>query len=240
MARLIHAIIIYWATLAVAREAKQQPATDPVLNTYTSQGCFSKLPAGAEPRKRKTLFLTSGSCAEYCKEANKYVAVTGPDGCHCADTYPAKSALVKDAQCNLPCSGYAPEACGGEDPVAYSVWNTGILMAVGNDDDDDSPTRKPGATTTISSITPPSTPLPSKLPTTADVSSAAESITAEGTTAEDTTAVNTPTQGTTTADSTDDAQSTPSSTATDVPNAAAPRLSSPVGKLVRMFKVFFN
>ncbi|KAJ4324348.1 hypothetical protein N0V84_003909 [Fusarium piperis] len=264
MTRLIHTILLSWATLVVAREAKQQPATAPTLNQYTSQGCFNKLPAGAQLQKTKADFVSSGSCSQACQRINKFVAVTSPDGCHCADTYPPESALVKDAQCNNPCPGYAPEACGGEDPASYSIWNTGIKVAVDNDEGDGSSIKKIEATITISSITPPSTPLPSKLPTTTE-SSATESITAEGATAEDTTAVNTPTKGTATADSTtaesttaesttaesttaestnadstNGAQGTPSSTATDIPSAAAPRLSSPVGKFIRMFKVFFN
>ncbi|KAM0415666.1 hypothetical protein ACHAPT_013393 [Fusarium lateritium] len=232
MTRLINAILFSWATLAVARDAKQQPATYPQVNAFTSQGCFSKLPAGAESVKTKIKFVSSGFCAEACKDTNKFVAITSPDGCHCADTYPPESALVKDSQCNYPCSAYPMEACGGEDPAAYSVWNTGIEVAV--DNDNGSSSKKTEATITISSITPPSTPLSSKLPTASD-----DSRTAEGTTA-----VSTPTKGTsaegTTANSTNGAQGTPSATGTDIPSAAAPRLSSPVGKFVRMFKVFFN
>ncbi|KAI8669613.1 WSC domain-containing protein [Fusarium keratoplasticum] len=228
MTRLIHAVLFSWATLAVARDAKQQPATMPVLNQSTSQGCFNKLPAGAESVKAKNTYISAGFCNEACRDANKAVAITSPDGCHCADTYPPESALVKDTQCNYPCSAYPMEACGGKDPEAYSVFNTGIELVVDNDD------GKTEATTTISSITPPSTPLSSKLPST----------TTDGTTVEDTTAVSTPTKGVaaegTSADSTNDAQSTPSATGTGVPSAAAPRLSSPVGKFVRMFKVFFN
>ncbi|KAJ4185707.1 hypothetical protein NW767_003106 [Fusarium falciforme] len=228
MTRLIHAVLFSWATLAVASDAKQQPATLPILNERTSQGCFSKLPAGAEPVKAKSVFISGGYCNEACLDANKTVAITSPDGCHCADTYPPESALVKDTQCNYPCPAYPMEACGGKDPVAYSVFNTGLELVVDNDD------GKTEASTTISSITPPSTPLSSKLPST----------TTDGTTADEATAVSTPTKGVaaegTSADSTNGAQSTPSATGTDVPSAAAPRLSSPVGKFVRMFKVFFS
>ncbi|UPL01321.1 hypothetical protein LCI18_012255 [Fusarium solani-melongenae] len=233
MTRLIHAVLFSWATLAVARDAKQQPATMPVLNQSTSQGCFNKLPTGAESVKAKAPYISSGFCNNACQDANKAVAITSPDGCHCADTYPPESALVKDTQCNYPCSAYPMEACGGKEPEAYSVFNTGIELVVENDD------GKTEATTTISSITPPSTPLSSKLPSTTT-----DGTTTDGTTVEDTTAVSTPTKGVaaegTSADSTNGAQSTPSATGTDVPSAAAPRLSSPVGKFVRMFKVFFN
>ncbi|KAH7265985.1 hypothetical protein NW759_008048 [Fusarium solani] len=228
MTRLIHAVLFSWATLAVASDAKQQPATLPILNERTSQGCFSKLPAGAEPVKAKSIYISGGFCNDACLDVNKTVAITSPDGCHCANTYPPESALVKDTQCNDPCSAYPMEACGGKDPKAYSVYNTGLELVVDNDD------GKTEASTTISSITPPSTPLSSKLPST----------TTDGTTADETTAVSTPTKGVaaegTSADSTNGAQSTPSATGTDVPSAAASRLSSPVGKFVRMFKVFFN
>lgn len=238
MTRLIHAVLFSWATLAVARDAEQQPATSPILNQSTSQGCFNKLPADAESVKAKALYISSGFCNDACRKINKYVAITSPNGCHCADTYPPKSALVKDTQCNYPCSAYPMEACGGMDPDAYSVFNTGIELVVDNDD------GKTKATITTSSITPPSTPLSSKLPSTTT-----DATTADETAADDTTAVSTPTRGVavegtsaegTSADSTNDAQSTPSATGTDVPSAAAPRLSSPVGKFVRMFKVFFN
>ncbi|EEU45263.1 uncharacterized protein NECHADRAFT_93864 [Fusarium vanettenii 77-13-4] len=238
MTRLIHAVLFSWATLAVARDPQQQPAKTPILGQSTSQGCFNKLPAGAQSVKAKAPFISSGFCNDACRDINKYVAITSPDSCLCADTYPPKSALVKDTQCNYPCSAYPMEACGGDEPTAYSVYNTGIELVVDNDD------GKTAATITTSSITPPSTPLSSKLPSTST-----DGTTADETTAEETTAVSTPTKGvaaegtsadSTSADNTSGAQSTPSAISTDVPSAAAPRLSSPVGKFVRMFKVFFN
>ncbi|KAI8725546.1 WSC domain-containing protein [Fusarium sp. LHS14.1] len=233
MTRLIHAVLFSWATLAVARDAKQQPATTPILGETTSQGCFNKLPANAEVVKAKVSFISTGFCNQACQDMKKYVAITSPDGCHCADTYPPESALVKDAQCNYPCSGYPMEACGGEEPAAYSVFNTGVELVVDNDD------GKTAATITTSSITPPSTPLSSKLPSTST-----DGTTTEETTVDETTAVSTPTKGVaaegTSADSTNGASGTPSASGTDIPSAAAPRLSSPVGKFVRMLKVFFN
>ncbi|RSL52519.1 hypothetical protein CEP54_010875 [Fusarium duplospermum] len=238
MTRLIHAVIFSWATLAVASDAKQQPATMPILGQSTSQGCFSKLPAGAKSVKAKVSYISAGFCNQACQDIDKHVAITSPDGCYCADTYPPESALVKDTQCNYPCPGYPMEACGGEDPEAYSVFNTGVELVVDNDD------GKAAATITTSSITAPTTPLPSKLSTSTADDTTAKGTTSEVASADETTAVSTPTKAVTaegnTADSTNGAQSTPSASGTDVPSAAAPRLSSPVGKLVRMFKVFFN
>ncbi|RMJ07651.1 hypothetical protein BHE90_015846 [Fusarium euwallaceae] len=243
MTKLIHAVLFSWAALAVASDPRQQPAETPILNQSTSQGCFSKLPASAKSVKAKATYINAGFCNQACQEINKYVAITGPDACYCADTYPPQSALVKDTQCNYPCSAYPIEACGGLDPQAYSVFNTGVELVVDNDD------GKAAATITTSSITAPSTPLPSKLSTSTADESTADDTTTKGTTSEEasadeTTAVSTPTKAVTaegnTADSTNGAQSTPSATGTDVPSAAAPRLSSPVGKFVRMFKVFFN
>ncbi|RSL98382.1 hypothetical protein CEP52_010402 [Fusarium oligoseptatum] len=238
MTKLIHAVLFSWAALAVASDPRQQPAETPILNQSTSQGCFSKLPASAKSVKAKATYINAGFCNQACQEINKYVAITGPDACYCADTYPPQSALVKDTQCNYPCSAYPIEACGGLDPQAYSVFNTGVELVVDNDD------GKAAATITTSSITAPSTPLPSKLSTSTADDTTTKGTTSEEASADETTAVSTPTKAVTaegnTADSTNGAQSTPSATGTDVPSAAAPRLSSPVGKFVRMFKVFFN
>ncbi|KAM0417486.1 hypothetical protein ACHAPT_012550 [Fusarium lateritium] len=219
MTRLIHAVLLSYATLAVAKDGAQRPATAPIINQMTSQGCFSKLPAGAERAQIKTTYLTTSECADACTQADKFVAVLHAASCHCADTYPPESALVDDKQCNYPCPGYPQEACGGSE--AYSIFNTGLEIAVDNDPEGAVTSAKnttTAATTSTSSIRPPSTPS-AKAPTT----------TAAGNNGDGTNG-----------DSTNGAQSTPSSTATDIPSNAAPRLSSPVGKLVRMAKILFN
>ncbi|KAF4467035.1 SLG1 [Fusarium albosuccineum] len=227
----IYAAFVFCATLATAaRDPTQQPATEPVLNQFTSQGCFSSLSSSASKNtKVKGSFLSEGACGNACKDLDKPVAIAQQQTCYCADTYPPKSALVSDDECNSPCPGYAPDACGG--PEAYSVWNTGLEVAVDSDEKGDATTEtKTGAsTTTVADST----------KTAATAATETESADATSTASDATTTASVASaQGSTDAASTAEPAATPSQST--VENNAAQRLSSPVGKLVKMVQVVVN
>ncbi|RBR05150.1 hypothetical protein FVER53590_08883 [Fusarium verticillioides] len=209
-------------SLVAARDALQSPIESPVLGEVTPQGCFSALPSEADGRS--DTFNSVGSCADYCEEQNKTVAILKGVECICADIYPDKSAKVDDDKCDTPCPGYAKDACGGKD--AYSVFNLGVNLLPGNEGDK----RSSGSTAKSTGST------KTAVTTTAtEVSTAnAETTSAPTTEAEETTSVTKPEKASATEATTSDstAVSTPSASASSVPGNAARRLNNPIGNLV--------
>lgn len=224
------------------RRQIQTPAQSPVLNEMTSQGCFSTLPSDAESHGSGA-FLTSGACWNSCTKENKNVAITSGSTCYCSDNYPTKSSLLDDSSCDWPCPGYAMEACGGLDPKAYSVFNTGLELAPeyddgeANDDDASSATEAPSsASATISTasvastkitVTSSATGIPSTTET-EEANSATASLEETSPVLPVTASQIAPVVNKQTA------AATPSASASTVPENASPRLSNPIGNIVRM------
>ncbi|KAF5605649.1 SLG1 [Fusarium pseudocircinatum] len=213
-------------SLVAARDALQSPTESPVLGLVTPQGCFSALPSEADGRS--DTFNSVGSCAKYCEEQNKTVAILKGVECICADIYPAKSAKVDDDKCDTPCPGYAKDACGGKD--AYSVFNLGVNLLPGNEGDKRSsgPTAELTGSTTTAVAT-----------TATEVSTAnTETTSAPTTEAEETTSATKPEKASATEATTSDstAVSTPSASASSVPDNASHRLDNPIGNLVGLLR----
>ncbi|PCD27453.1 hypothetical protein FGRA07_02592 [Fusarium graminearum] len=204
----------------------QPPARSPVLNDFTPQGCFSTLPSKASVGTEST-FMTTGQCFNYCQKEKNSVAILYATKCYCSDTYPAKSSLVDDDQCNLSCPGYPREACGGMKPDAYSVYNTGLNLnpeydtAEGKDDDSSSTvsgtTTQDVTTTWVSTST-----------TTHAISETETEETSISTARFEETSQVAPVVNENTA------AATPSASASTVPENASPRLFNPIGNIVRM------
>jgi cell wall integrity and stress response component len=215
------------------RRQLQTPAQSPVLNQMTSQGCFSTLPSDAESHGSGS-FLASGECWNSCTKENKNVAITSGSTCYCSDNYPAKSSLLDDSSCDWPCPGYAMEACGGLDPKAYSVFNTGLELAPEYDDgeaddgDASSATEAPSsASATISTASVASTKVTvtssaTGIPSTTETEEATSPV-LPVTASQIAPVVNKQT-----------ATATPSASTLTVPENASPRLSNPIGNIVRM------
>ncbi|KAF4338085.1 SLG1 [Fusarium beomiforme] len=214
-------------SLAAARDAAQLPKQDPLLDDATSQGCFDALPSKADGKSQT--FNSPGLCAQYCKEQKKSVAILKDVECICADVYPAKSALVDDDKCDTPCPGYAMSACGGKD--AYSVINTGLDLAPGNDGDkgsSGSSAELTGSTKTAVVVT-----------SAAGVSTTDSATTSPTTEAiQETTSVTKPEKASATESSTSESAvaSTPTASASSVPENASRRLYNPIGNLVVLLR----
>ncbi|KAF5688342.1 hypothetical protein FDENT_4919 [Fusarium denticulatum] len=213
-------------SLVAARDALQSPTESPVLGQVTPQGCFSALPSEADGRS--DTFNSVGSCADYCEEQNKTVAILKGVECICADIYPAKSAKVDDDKCETPCPGYAKDACGGKD--AYSVFNLGVNLLPGNEGDE----RSSGSTAELTGST------KTAVATTAtEVSTTnAETTSAPTTEVEETTSATKPEKASATEATTSDstAVSTPSASASSVPDNASRRLNNPIGNLIGLLR----
>jgi cell wall integrity and stress response component len=238
------ALVAMGAAQVSGKSNLQPPAEDARLNQATSQGCFSTLPSKATVVQDRT-FMTTGQCWSHCIKEDKSVAILFGTKCYCSDTYPAKTSLVDDSQCNFNCPGYAREACGGMHPVVYSVYNTGIELDPEYDNvedkDDDSSTSTASAFFTAreshtgSGTTTQGVKITSVSTSASDTTSYTTSVTETET--ED---ASTPTVG---AEETSkiapvvnehSAAATPSASVSTVPKNASPRLSNPIGNIVRM------
>lgn len=212
-------------SLVAARDALQSPTESPVLGEVTPQGCFSSLPSEADGRS--DTFNSVGSCADYCQKQRKTVAILKDVECICAYTYPAKSALVDDDKCDMPCPGYAKDACGGED--AYSIFNLGVDLLPGNEGDKRSGTTADATGSTKTAV----------VTTATEVSTTnAETTPAPTTEAQETTSATKPGKASATEATTSDstAMSTPSASASSVPDNASRRLNNPIGNLVGLLR----
>ncbi|KAM0431106.1 hypothetical protein ACHAQK_010324 [Fusarium lateritium] len=107
----------------------QVPVTEPVLNQFTSQGCWKSNAnmtmtfSGAD--------TTSGYCGNICKKKNYLVTATQGSKCYCGMVYPEEDDLVDDEKCDWPCPAYPKEACGALKNY-YSLINNGIELAPDN------------------------------------------------------------------------------------------------------------
>ncbi|KAF9774663.1 hypothetical protein IL306_007313 [Fusarium sp. DS 682] len=223
-------VLLSLLSLAAAKKATQIPIQDPVLNEFTSQGCFDSPPSKADGKSQT--FNSPGSCGNYCKKQNKFVAIMKDVECICADVYPAKSALVDDDKCDTPCPGYPLNACGGED--AYSVFNTGLDLVPGNDGDE----RSSGTSAELTGSTKTAVVVTSTLG--ASTTGSATTSTASTEAIEETTSVTKPEKASATEASTSDSAvaSTPTASASTVPNNASHRLNNPIGNLVVLLRRF--
>ncbi|KAL4731782.1 hypothetical protein ACLX1H_000771 [Fusarium chlamydosporum] len=208
----LFALFAFGSAHASHKPAKQPPVAN-----------ASALPAKAHLAEQGA-FAASGHCWNQCKEETKLVAILHGSKCYCSNNYPARSLLVDDSQCNYPCAGYAFEACGGIDTPAYSVYNTGLELLPESDGGDDGFEDDDSTSAAVSSTT------------THDVKATSHTTSATETEESTTTA-------TIGAEETSQvppvvneqpAASTPSASASAVPENASPRLSNPIGNIVRM------
>ncbi|KAK3496128.1 WSC domain-containing protein [Neurospora crassa] len=77
----------------------------------------------------KDLGVSSGLCQLWCGPKDKgglglkVAAMSEGSECWCGDELPPTSSLTDTQDCNIPCSGYDLEYCGGSD--TWSVYNLG-------------------------------------------------------------------------------------------------------------------
>jgi len=130
------------------------PIQSPTLNTATVQGCFKS--AGNMTMVEVILYNSMSECGEKRCAKKGFAAggSTGGNQCWCGHVYPPKSDLVDDKNCNVGCSGYGQDACGGLN--FWTIYNTGLTLAV------DSEESKPSSSSTSATKTPTQTNQPEK------------------------------------------------------------------------------
>lgn len=128
IAKLFFIALLSWAMAVSAASTLQKPYKSPVLGESTPHGCYS-MSTIATAQQDVNEFNSPGFCSQRCRNNGKAVAILQRKSCICTDVFPADSAVVQDSKCNVPCPGYAMEACGGSKGTV-SVWNTGIKQKV--------------------------------------------------------------------------------------------------------------
>ncbi|TPX18278.1 uncharacterized protein E0L32_002787 [Thyridium curvatum] len=137
--------------LARALVAVEEPSGVPQPMVPVVQGCFSS--SGDLEFNSAPKYNSKDECGnKLCQKLGKKVAATTQgQKCYCGDSYPPKSTLVDDKMCNISCTGFGEQACGGLG--YYTVYNTGLeLVDVHNlPDPSSSAAAKPTTTSTTSS-----------------------------------------------------------------------------------------
>ncbi|RKF74746.1 putative wsc domain containing protein [Golovinomyces cichoracearum] len=122
-----------------------------VLSASASlKGCFSSTSslnlAGSQT------FNSMGSCSSLCLSKKAGAMAMQDSECYCGSTLPPADTLIDDSKCSIPCPGYPSDQCGGVG--AYSVYLTGLSLAVPNADSSSSPSLSstPKSSSTSSSV----------------------------------------------------------------------------------------
>lgn len=132
------------ATKASDAAPTPSPSTLPILGQITSHGCYSS--GGNLTLQSDVQHVSGGKCGLYCQKLKYDVMGLHAGQCYCGYVYPPKSDEAKDDECNYPCPGYGSEPCGGLDTDAYSIFNTGVEIAVPNYEPDTSTSASPTST----------------------------------------------------------------------------------------------
>jgi cell wall integrity and stress response component len=111
---------------------------NPIFNQDTYQGCFldsgeMKLNSTRTNTRKMMDFgrgkeldegISRGNCYQLCKDLKMNVfAMSKGAQCWCGMLYPPKESQTDIKNCNVTCSAYDQEYCGG--PKAFSVYNAG-------------------------------------------------------------------------------------------------------------------
>ncbi|KAF5666752.1 cell wall integrity stress response component 1 [Fusarium heterosporum] len=107
----------------------QVPIAEPVLNQFTSQGCWKS--NGNMTVEYNGVSATRGYCGDVCKNKDYLVTATQGSKCWCGMVYPEEGDKVDDTKCDFPCPGFGKEACGSL-KTYFSVINNGIELAPDN------------------------------------------------------------------------------------------------------------
>ena len=111
--------------------ASPSSTTTPTLPTIIpNSGPYNYLGCYTEPSSVRALSaamyandsLTISTCIDFCgKKPYKYAGAEYGRECWCADTFSAGSALVKDSDCSMPCSGDKGTLCGAGNKLSVYI-----------------------------------------------------------------------------------------------------------------------
>jgi cell wall integrity and stress response component len=107
---------------------EQEKSETPKFDVATTNGCYKS--PGEMKKQPRVKHMSELECGEVICGAAGFLAASTMGGadCYCGNTYPPEEDLVDDEKCNIPCTGYGQNACGG---IGYwTVYNTGVELLV--------------------------------------------------------------------------------------------------------------
>ncbi|KAJ5520067.1 hypothetical protein N7463_000520 [Penicillium fimorum] len=82
------------------------------VSATASMGCYSEVESFKN--QGPYTYESLGHCEAQCaKNDFKIAAVSRGNMCYCGNKMPLDSAKIADDKCDVPCTGYAPQNCGG-------------------------------------------------------------------------------------------------------------------------------
>ncbi|CAK7272796.1 Cell wall integrity and stress response component 4 [Sporothrix epigloea] len=69
-----------------------------------------------------SIYQSDGLCYGFCVDNYAFAVVQGHN-CWCSDYIPSKSVQVSASECNIPCPGWSPDVCGGDNLFGYMALN---------------------------------------------------------------------------------------------------------------------
>ncbi|VUC25591.1 unnamed protein product [Clonostachys rosea] len=134
LSSLCASALLFFAVAATSNKVSQPATEEAVLGSFTPQGCWKDVVLSKDALNKQVSFkasnISSSGCGSRCLDNNQPVFAMSGESCYCANKYPNEGGLVDNSQCNFPCKGNATEACGNKGQTRFSVWNTGIQVAV--------------------------------------------------------------------------------------------------------------
>lgn len=136
----------------------EEASANPTLDVPVVQGCYYYI---GDMNKIGALdFNSKDKCAKttcYTKYKKPVAATLAGNQCFCGDKMPPRAARVDDSNCNIGCTGYNLQACGGFNSTTntyyYTVYNTGISLAVESEPDSSLPQTTSSSSSTMSTST---------------------------------------------------------------------------------------
>lgn len=147
---------VHAASTTATNTVSQTPSATPISDQLTSHGCY-KSGGNLTLAKSVKTFVSSGKCYNYCKGKDFYVMGLHATGCYCGMVYPPLEDVTDDSKCDYGCPGYDSEACGSLVEGIFSIFNTGIEVAVADMDPVSSSTTAASSSTQVSESTAPAT-----------------------------------------------------------------------------------
>lgn len=135
----------------------EEPSANPTIDVPVVQGCYYDI--GTMKKIGVLPFNSKSKCAQETCYAQKYpvAATLAGNECFCGDKMPPPAALVDDSHCNIGCTGYDQQACGGFNSTTnmyyYTVYNTGISLAVESQPDSILPQSSSSSSSTMATST---------------------------------------------------------------------------------------
>jgi len=84
-------------------------------------GCYSS--SGSLVAADNYLYQTKDWCAQKECSGQAVIGLTNGNGCLCGNSLPPASSKVDATKCNIGCTGFGTDSCGGNG--YYTIWTTG-------------------------------------------------------------------------------------------------------------------